>query len=483
MAYITFDIYSETTGREVVSNFLKTNGIEIQQGNLIKVLHEGQTFLFSSKFITGITLYDTNTGEKQISLGDNFDFTPPGKFPEGELVMDKVGFLHSHLFYFIENKNFLLAFEVKSVFLRKFFALFTLALGIVLGFVIFVIRLVQKGEEQKRMEEIFEMGKQLRHDISSAMHTVVVVAQNPNNLPSEDRRSLVSLYDRIDDILQDLDFQNPAPETLGKIPLHFSALIKDIYHQAVLKNSNREKIKWRLNLSHDYLDLCLGEDASASDLSRCLHNLIDNAVQSIEGAGEISLSLQQKDEHIVLKIEDTGVGIHQDDLKKLGTQGFSKKERGQGLGVYHAKKCVEGLGGSVIFESILQRGTTVTLNFPYHPPPSVYRLKKRYFEQLNYINVDDDPSVHLRMGKSKLWRNENARVKCYSSFPERSKYDDDTFFLIDYDLRDPTTNGIKLIKQHGLEGRALLVTGHYSDPEIVKRCMQERIKILPKILL
>ena len=475
MAYFTFDIYSETTGREVVSNFIRARQVDFQQGNFLGPVTEGQRVIFSSKFITGIKLHDVESGQNLISLGDHFDFSIPSKLSDGEIVTDKVGLLHSHIFYFIKDKNFLLVFEIKSAFLRKFFALFTLVLGLVLGLVIFIVISVQRAA-------IAQVAKQLRHDISTAMNVVIVVGENSKGLESKYRMSLISLYDRVEDILQGLNLEEMKLEAMDKIPLHLAALMKDVYNEVVVKNSKRESIQWKLNLPHNSIDLCL--EGESSGLSRCLHNLIDNAVESIEGEGEISLSLQQNEDKIVLKIEDTGTGISPDDLKKLGTQGFTSKKRGQGLGVYNAKKCVEALGGTLTFESILQRGTTVTLSFPYTPPPPVYQLKKRFFEQKNYINVDDDPLVHKLMNKCKLWRNKDARVKCYFSFPKKLANTTMTpFFLMDYDLRDPSTNGIELIKEHELQNRALLVTGLYNDPTVVRNCVQEKIKILPKILL
>ena len=474
MAYFTFDIYSETTGREVVSNFIRTRQFDFQQGNFLGPVTEGQRVILSSKFITGIKLHDIKSGQNPISLGDHFDFVIPSQLSDGEIVLDKVGFLHSHIFYYIENRNFLLAFEIKSAFLRKFFALFTLVLGLVLGLVIFIVVRVQKNA-------IAQVAKQARHDISTAMNGVLVVGENSQGLESKYRMLLISIYDRVEDILQALNLDEMKLEAMDEIPLHLAALIKETYNEVVSKNSRRENIQWKLGLPHNSFDLCL--EGESSNLARCLHNLIDNAVESIEGAGEISLSLQQNEDKIVLKIEDTGMGISPDDLKKLGTRGFTSKRSGQGLGVHNAKKCVEALGGTLTFESIFQRGTTVTLSFPYTPPPPVYQLKQRFFEQKNYINVDDDSLIHKLMSKCKLWRNKDAKVKCYFSFPDQSEYDDDTFFLMDYDLKDPFTNGIELIKEHELQNRALLVTGLYNDPAVVRNCVQEKIKILPKILL
>ncbi len=474
--YMIFDRHLEATGEEIVTNFLETKAVDIQQGNLITPLAENQRFIFSSRFVTGIKLYGIKSGQTHIALGDNFRFQVPGELPEKEMASKRVGFLHTHIFYFFRERNLLLIFEVKSVFLATSFFIFVGILSTLSG--IFFVSM--RKEEEKRLKAIFEMGRRLRHDISSAMSTVVGVAENCKVLPDEDRQSLLSFYERVKSILDDLKFNSKSIHRhQKKIPLHFTALVKDVYNESLVKNKARGEVKWKLDIPSDCLDLCLGKDNY--DLARCMHNLIDNAVESIEAEGKVTLSLERTRKEIVFKINDTGTGIAPDNLTKMGIEKFSSKEFGEGLGVYHAKKCIEELKGTLNFESTQDQGTTAILKLPYRQTPKVYKLDQNFLKHKNYIMVDDDASVHDRVSKSDLWKNKMANIKCSFSFPE--KYDDGVFFLMDYDLRDKNTDGIKLIKEHKLQGRSVLVTGHYSDPETVELCEQEGIRILPKILL
>ena len=170
-------------------------------------------------------------------------------------------------------------------------------------------------------------------------------------------------------------------------------------------------------------------------------------------------------------------------LKNSALMNFPTRSEGQGLGVYHAKKCVEELGGRLDFKSTLGEGTSAILKLPCDLSSEVYQLQEDCFEHQTYIVVDDDPSVHNRALKSNLWKNKDAEIKCYFSFPKRFSRGNEVFFFVDYDLKDESPNGIELIKNHNLKDRALLVTSYYNRPEIVHRCMREGIKILPKVLL
>ena len=339
MAYITFNLYLEATGREVVETFLKMESLEIQQGNLISSLSKGQNFLFSSRFISGIKLHDVRTGYDQITLGKEFHFQRPKELPENKPHLEKVGFLHSHIFYFIKDKGLILIFEVQSRFLTLFFFVAVAILGLLLGASFFTFHLVRKKEEQKRMDFMYGITRRVRHDVSSRLFTIKTIAETSKSMASEEKSTQLSCCYQIDDMLRDLNYDEDMPEILGEIPLHFAALVKFAYKEAVIKNRNREKISWKLNLDRDALDLCL--EYHSHGLLRSLHNLLDNAVESIRGEGEISLTLRKKQNEIIFEIQDTGMGIPQNEIHKVGTHKFSTKEKGQGLGVYHAKKCLK----------------------------------------------------------------------------------------------------------------------------------------------
>lgn len=102
---------------------------------------------------------------------------------------------------------------------------------------------------------------------------------------------------------------------------------------------------------------------------QCILNYLSNAVKYTE-AGKISLVTRELDEQVEVAVEDTGVGISEDELPKL-FQSFERmssaarlKEKGTGLGLYITKKlATEFLGGSVAVESQLGIGSKFFLRF------------------------------------------------------------------------------------------------------------------------
>jgi len=96
-------------------------------------------------------------------------------------------------------------------------------------------------------------------------------------------------------------------------------------------------------------------------------NIVKNAVQamSYEGVLTISLKDNSKKEQVEISIADTGIGIEEEDKKKLYMPFFTTKTDGTGLGLSIAKKIIDAHNGAITVESTKGTGTTFTVNFPY----------------------------------------------------------------------------------------------------------------------
>ncbi len=98
-----------------------------------------------------------------------------------------------------------------------------------------------------------------------------------------------------------------------------------------------------------------------------IRNLLSNAIKFTKDEGHIKISSKAVDNHIYLSVSDNGIGISADDLDKLfkigqhfSTQGTAK-EKGTGLGLILCKEFVEKNNGRLLIESVLQKGTKITV--------------------------------------------------------------------------------------------------------------------------
>jgi signal transduction histidine kinase len=102
-----------------------------------------------------------------------------------------------------------------------------------------------------------------------------------------------------------------------------------------------------------------------------LRNLITNAIKFTPEGGSIYIGAQQNDKNdITIKIKDTGIGMNDKDQANLfqldksfsytGTEG----EKGTGLGLILCHDLLNKMNGVISVDSIINKGTTFTLNFP-----------------------------------------------------------------------------------------------------------------------
>ena len=97
-----------------------------------------------------------------------------------------------------------------------------------------------------------------------------------------------------------------------------------------------------------------------------LENLLKNALDAIEGAGTITIRLEQLAEGLVIDVTDSGKGIAAANLSKVFKPGFTTKKRGWGLGLSLSKRIIEDYHGGKLFvkHSEPGKGTTFRMVLP-----------------------------------------------------------------------------------------------------------------------
>ncbi len=99
-------------------------------------------------------------------------------------------------------------------------------------------------------------------------------------------------------------------------------------------------------------------------MKQVISNVIVNAIQSIHNEGVIQIKVEQENKFIRIEINDNGCGIKPEILPKIFSPFFSTKEKGTGLGLALCAKIVEAHGGQIKAESIVGKGTTITIWLP-----------------------------------------------------------------------------------------------------------------------
>ena len=80
-----------------------------------------------------------------------------------------------------------------------------------------------------------------------------------------------------------------------------------------------------------------------------IENVSKNAIDAMEGIGEITIRIAETEKHALIDISDTGKGIPKSAFKKIFNPGFTTKQRGWGLGLSLARRIIEEYHNGKIF--------------------------------------------------------------------------------------------------------------------------------------
>lgn len=101
-----------------------------------------------------------------------------------------------------------------------------------------------------------------------------------------------------------------------------------------------------------------------------LQNIIDNAVKYTKEGGNIKITLDSGQKELKIKIEDSGIGIPEDQKEKIFTKFFRGANvirvnaAGSGLGLFIAKNIIEAHRGKIWFESNENQGSAFSVSLP-----------------------------------------------------------------------------------------------------------------------
>lgn len=99
-------------------------------------------------------------------------------------------------------------------------------------------------------------------------------------------------------------------------------------------------------------------------LRQSLINLVKNAIEAMPNGGRLNVSLYETPAKAIMIIQDTGVGMSEEQMERIGTPFYSSKESGTGLGMVLVNEMIRSARGQIHIRSQQGKGTSFTLEFP-----------------------------------------------------------------------------------------------------------------------
>ena len=230
--------------------------------------------------------------------------------------------------------------------------------------------------KQKRLSEVQrDFINNMTHEFKTPISTISVAAQvlkdpniatNPQRLQNyahiieTENQRLKNQVERVLTVAS-LDQESMKKE---KVDLH--DLIKSSSH-SVEANLN-EKNGTIITELHAHKSEVVGDPLH---LTNVLYNLLDNAIKYCDQHPVVKITTHNKRGAVCLSIEDNGIGIPSDHIKKVFHKfyrvptGNIHDVKGFGLGLNYVQTIVQAHGGSISLHSVLGRGTTFNLSLNY----------------------------------------------------------------------------------------------------------------------
>jgi len=223
--------------------------------------------------------------------------------------------------------------------------------------------------ETVRRDFVSNISHELRTPLASLKALTETLRDGALEDPKAARRFLGRIETEVDALTQ------MATELLeltriesGQVPLELKAVApsKSLHSAADRMQAQAERAG--LSLRVEIPDGLHEVRADAVRLEQVLVNLIHNAIKFTRPGGEVVLSAQAEGNFICFTVQDTGVGIPEDDLERIFER-FYKADRarsggGTGLGLSIARHIVEAHSGKIWVESVEGRGSKFVFTIP-----------------------------------------------------------------------------------------------------------------------
>ncbi|WP_047444675.1 sensor histidine kinase [Alistipes sp. ZOR0009] len=312
----------------------------------------------------------TDEGANVIFMTDNFTRNPKDALPIHQQLSPegyrKTSFLHVN---FPNTQK--VAFRSMAI-----LALVSVGLTLIIIFAFSLTLLVIF--KQKKLSEIKnDFVSNMTHELKTPISTISLAAQmlQDKNLPSSAKN-----YDYLSKIVGDeskrLGFLvekvlQMAIFDKGKLKLkekeiNVHQIASKVCDNMQLQLNSKGAVLERSLLAEKHIIL-----ADEVHITNIIANLLDNALKYSKEKPKIRLSTYNKDAGLVIEVQDNGIGISKENLKRIFEQfyrvptGNVHNVKGFGLGLSYVKKIVEAHGGRIWADSEMGMGSTFSIYIPF----------------------------------------------------------------------------------------------------------------------
>jgi two-component system sensor histidine kinase RegB len=229
-----------------------------------------------------------------------------------------------------------------------------------------LLRMQEELAKKDRLASLVTLAAGAAHELNTPLGTIAIVAKEleryaaqtlPHGPVAEDSRLIRQEVDRCGQILQRMSLAGAEPMGESCEQVAVADLLRFV--RETFAGSPAVVVEAEATAAGTTLR------APRHAVEQALVALVKNGLDA-SGSSRVTLSARHADGALRFEVQDSGVGIDAETLRRVGEPFFTTKELGQGmgLGVFLVRTLAERLNGRFELRSAPQRGTTATFELP-----------------------------------------------------------------------------------------------------------------------
>lgn len=216
---------------------------------------------------------------------------------------------------------------------------------------------------QDKLAAVGQLAAGVAHEIRNPLTSIKGYAEflqldekNPERLEFLD--IILDEIERVNTIVEEF-MVLAKPKAANLEEKNIVPIIKDVLNLLAF-----EARKKHVRLHFSSCDEIIQVECDKDRLKQVFLNLVKNGIEAMPDGGDLSVYTKVREDKVEISFQDTGIGIPQEKLNKIGEPFYTTKENGNGLGLMVSFKIIESHNGNVYIESEVDKGTTFNIVLP-----------------------------------------------------------------------------------------------------------------------
>ncbi|EOP12506.1 MULTISPECIES: sporulation sensor histidine kinase KinB [Bacillus] len=217
-------------------------------------------------------------------------------------------------------------------------------------------------QKSEKLNIVSELAASVAHEVRNPLTVVrgfIQLLESTEDVKNKDYMRLVlAELDRAEQIISDyLNLARPQIEKKEHI-----CLSAQLIEMTTLMSSfaAMQGVYLQVEISESLYTI-----GDKTKLKQAIMNVVKNGIEAIQGnKGYLKVTAMQKDETIVIRVKDSGVGMTNEQLGRLGQPYYSLKEKGTGLGLMVTFSILQAHNGTLEYKSESGKGTEAIIILP-----------------------------------------------------------------------------------------------------------------------